>query len=505
LHVLIAPAEDGPIEHVSGEIHKEQKRLYYQGERILYGTTACPFFRLPGMSKNAIMSPSQEQALLEGLQVRPLEKSELPRCNGYLDRRHYLKRLKPVGERLYYVATNAQDQWLAILVYSAAARHLKHRDHWIGWTPQQRERRLHLVVNQSRFLLLPKETVPNLATRGLRLSVERRSADWPAQYGHPVLVVETFVDPQHFCGTVYSAQGWEELGRTEGYGRQQRDYYVAHDQPKRLFVKALCPHACRSLQAEQLKPDLAKVERPARSRSRHTVAQIATFTEHFRKVPDYRGRIESYPLWTLLTILLLAVLCEAPRGQKDLAKFARRLTTAQRRALGVRRNDQGEYPAPSQSTWCRFFKHVEAAKVEEQLLAIQAQVRGPAPQDELVVLDGKEPKHGPGDSVLTAICAPSQYYLGSALVDQKTNEIPVLRDLCHKLELDGRLVAADALHTQDESARCLVLDVGADYLLTVKDNQPNVRKNIDQLLPAPPPGFSPSTHHGDPSPHGGVE
>jgi hypothetical protein len=457
------------------------------------------------MSQNAILSPSQEKALLEGLHVRPLEKSELPRCHGYLDRRHYLKRLKPVGERRYYVAVNAQGQWLALLVYSAAARHLKHRDHWIGWTPQQRERRLHLVVNQSRFLLLPKQTVPNLATRVLRLSLERLSSDWQAQYGHPVLVVETFVDPEHFQGTVYRAQGWQELGLTEGHGRHQRDYYVAHDQPKRLFVKELCPHAGRSLQAQQLKADLANVERPGLPRSRHTVAQILTFTEHFRKVPDYRDRIESYPLWALLTILLLAVLCEAPRGQKDLAKFAKRLTTAQRRALGVRRNAHGDYPAPSQSTWCRFFQQVDAVQVEQQLLAIQAQGRGPAPKDELVVLDGKEPKHGTGDSVLTAICAPSQYYLGSALVDQKTNEIPVLRDLCRKLELEGRPVAADALHTQDESARCLVLDVGADYLFTVKDNQSTVRKTIEQLLPAPPPGFSPTSGHGDPGTHGGVE
>jgi hypothetical protein len=96
---------------------------------------------------------------LEGIQVRLLDPHELKRCNGWLDRRHYLKRLKPVGERLYYVAVNARGQWLAILVYSAAARHLKHRDHWVGWTPQQRERRLHLAVNQSRFLLLPQATV----------------------------------------------------------------------------------------------------------------------------------------------------------------------------------------------------------------------------------------------------------------------------------------------------------------------------------------------------------
>jgi hypothetical protein len=54
-------------------------------------------------------------------------------------------------------------------------------------------------------------------------------------------------------------------------------------------------------------------------------------------------------------------------------------------------------------------------------------VRGPAPKDQLIVLDGKQPRHGSGGSILSAVTVPSQHYLGSALVDQKTNEIPVAR------------------------------------------------------------------------------
>jgi len=76
-----------------------------------------------------------------------------------------------------------------------------------------------------------------------------------------VLVVETFVDPDQFNGTVYTAQGWQELGLTDGWGRHRRDYYVQHDKPKRLFVRELAPHARRSLQAEHLKPALASVEK----------------------------------------------------------------------------------------------------------------------------------------------------------------------------------------------------------------------------------------------------
>ncbi len=186
--------------------------------------------------KFRVPSP-QDQKLLESLQARLLEPVELERCNKLLDAHHYLGSPKPVGERLYYVISDLQGEWLALLVFAAAAKHLKHRDGWIGWTDAQRERRLSLVVNNIRFLLLPERTFPNLGTRALRMVLARLSSDWQLAYEHPVVVVETFVDPEKFCGTVYTANGWLELGKTDGSGRHQRDYYVRHDKPKRLFVR----------------------------------------------------------------------------------------------------------------------------------------------------------------------------------------------------------------------------------------------------------------------------
>jgi hypothetical protein len=392
---------------------------------------------------------------------------------------------------LYYVAVDAKGDWLALVLFSAAAKHLKAREKWIGWTFAQCDRRLRLVVNNSRFLMLPDRSVPNLASRVLRLTLDRLSADWQAQYGHPVLVVETFVDPEQFCGTVYTANNWVELGPTDGWGRHKRDYYVNHGKPKQLFVRELVRNARRSLQAERLKPDLAEVERKTTPRCFQKVKEIQSIAGHFKAVPDYRLRFESYPVWSLLTLMLLAMLCEAPRGQKDLAKFARRLTQAQRRALGIRRNPRGKYPAPSQSTFSRLLKKLEGAKVNQALLDIQEKVRGRAPVEELIVVDGKEPRHGAGDAILSAVTVPSQFYLGSALVDTKTNEIPVARQLFTELELAGRRVALDALHTQDQTGRDLVLEHGADYLLTVKGNQPTLRQNIEKLIPAPRAGFSP--------------
>jgi hypothetical protein len=447
------------------------------------------------MSKTVRKPNPEDQAVLESLQVRIAEPCELKRCHQLLDEHHYLGSPKPVGERLYYVVTDAQGQWRAVLIFAAAAKHLRARDQWIGWTDAQREKRLALVVNNIRFLLVPEQTFPNLGTRSLRLALSRLSSDWQTKYGHPVLVVETFVDPEQFCGTVYTANGWQELGQTDGSGRHQRDYYVRHDKPKRLFVRQLGANARRSLQAEHLKPALAMVEAKAGVRSRHTSKEIRSIIELLKGVPDYRKKIGTYPLWSLLALYLLAVLCGAPRGSKDLAKFARKLSQGQRRALGIRQR-QGRYPTPSQPTFWRLLEEISGFQLEQVLLQVQEQLRGPAPQKELIALDGKEPNHGGGQSILTAVCVPSQYYLASAVVDTKTNEIPVAQKLFPGLDLKGRFVSLDALHTQTQTARDIVLEGGGDYLLTVKDNQLKLHQNIQTLLPAPQADFPPL--EGDP-------
>ena len=437
--------------------------------------------------------PDQSQLqVLEEVEVKLASSKQLPRIGKLLEQHHYLGNLRPVGERLYYLATTAAGAWLGILVFSAAANHLKHRERWIGWSNEQRRRRLSLLTNNSRFLLLPNSSVPNLGSRILRLTLDRLSRDWQAHYGHPIVAVETFVDPEQFCGTVYTASGWMELGQTDGWGRCQRDYYVKHDKPKRLFVRPLRRNACRNLQAEHLKPELAVVEAKTAPRCTRGVKEIHSVVEHFKQLPEYRDRVECYPLFSLAALILLAMLCEAPRGQTDLEKFARGLSQGQRRALGIRRNPKGKYPAPSQSTFSRFLAGIDVLKLNENLLAIQRQLRGPAPRDELVVMDGKEPRHGSGASILTAVTVPSQHYLGSAVVDEKTNEIPVAQqELIPPLDLEDRFVSLDALHTQDETAREVVMEAGGHYLLTVKNNQPTLRANIDKKVSAPRADFPP--------------
>jgi hypothetical protein len=450
------------------------------------------------MTKPTGATSSSTSVRLAEVQIQLLSTSQgKARLRRLLTKHHYLGDVRAVGEQLFYAITDGRGDWLGVLVFCAASRRLRARDRWINWSEEQRRRRLPLVVNNCRFLLMPNKTFPNLGSRSLRLTLDRLSADWQARYGHPVVLVETFVDPEQFCGTVYRANGWEELGKTDGFGRVRRDFYVQHHKPKRLLARELCKNARRSLQADKLKPALAVVEAKTRPHSPQSPAQIQSLIQHLKTLPDYRKRIGIYPLWSLVAICVLAHLCGAPRGQKDLAKFANGLSRAQRRALGIRRQAAGNFPAPSQPTFCRMMEHIDDDALEKIFLQVQEQIRGAPPADELIVLDGKQPRQGGGHSVLTAVTVPGQHYLGSAIVDTKTNEIPVARQLFKQLELDGRKVSLDALHTQDQTARQLVLEHGADYLFTVKDNQPTLRTNIQKLLPAPPADFSPSSGHAD--------
>jgi len=155
-----------------------------------------------------------EPLLLERVTVRLIVDSERERFDEELVTKHYLKNANAVGRVLRYVA-EYRGQWVALLVFSSPAFHIKLRDQWLEWSPRQVKERRHLIAQNSRFLVLgaPGQW-PNLASRVLKLVCERLPADWREHFGYPVLVGESFVDPQRFRGTCYKAAGWQQLGPT---------------------------------------------------------------------------------------------------------------------------------------------------------------------------------------------------------------------------------------------------------------------------------------------------
>jgi hypothetical protein len=113
-----------------------------------------------------------------------------------------------------------------------------------------------------------------------------------------------------------------------------------------------------------------------------------------------------------------------------------------------------------------------------------------------LALDGKTVR-GSGDAdksalhLLSAVLHGSGMVVAQVAVESKTNEIPQVEPLLDGLDLRGAVVTADALHTQKKTARYLVKEKEADYVFTVKDNQPTLRQDIATLgLDA----FPPSAH-----------
>lgn len=139
---------------------------------------------------------------------------------------HYLGFGGAVGENLQYTVRDVQGRLLACLVFGAAAWKCQGRDEFIGWNLDQRRRHLPLVANNSRFLILPWVQVPSLASWILGSVLRRLSRDWQAKYGHPVHLVETFVEQSRFRGTAYRASNWVHVGETTGRTRQDRDRQI---------------------------------------------------------------------------------------------------------------------------------------------------------------------------------------------------------------------------------------------------------------------------------------
>jgi hypothetical protein len=138
-----------------------------------------------------------------------------------LARYHYLSFKQPVGENMAYLAADRHGRPLACLLFGSVAWSCAVRDQHIGWNVKQRRERLHLLTNNHRFLILPWVQVPCLASHLLGMIARRLSQDWQAKYGHPILLLETFVD-RRFQGTCYRAANWLRLGQTTGRTRNDR-------------------------------------------------------------------------------------------------------------------------------------------------------------------------------------------------------------------------------------------------------------------------------------------
>jgi len=142
--------------------------------------------------------------------------------NTLLSTYHYLGYTSAVGENMKYLVFDQHDRPLACLLFGSAAWSCAHRDATIGWDKDTRARNIGFTTNNTRFLVAPWVNCKHLASHILGLVARRVNQDWQSRYGHPVHLLETFVQRDRHRGTCYQAANWQYVGDTQGRSRNDR-------------------------------------------------------------------------------------------------------------------------------------------------------------------------------------------------------------------------------------------------------------------------------------------
>ncbi len=408
--------------------------------------------------------------------------TEIERWNSYMNEFHYLGLKWLAGKSLRYIA-HLNGEWLALLGWTSASKNCGARDRYIGWSGEKKYRRLRFIANNSRFLILPWVSHKNLASKVLSLNLKRLSSDFELVHGHPLYLAETFVDESRFKGTCYKASNWKHVGYTEGYSRSNRSYY-RHGQVKAVYLYNLCPKGHEILSGDLIPYDVSilndrrRLEIMIKFPIESLLCRIKSFTDPRRKAG------KRHPLETVLSIAVCAVLCGC-RGYRAIGDWSQSLTREELIRFGSSRDR-----APSEPTIRRLLQRIDADEfdreigqwlLEQKLVDGKGNLKGSG-----IAIDGKTMRGSHKGTqkaihLLSAVIHKEGIVFAQDQVDEKTNEIKHVKPLFENVNIEGAIVTADALHTQKELANYLVEEKKADYLFTVKDNQPTLLEDIKFL------------------------
>ncbi len=420
----------------------------------------------------------------KSLIIRVIGAREAKRFDELLGRYHYLGEGRPAGDTMRMVA-EIQGEWVGLLMWGAAAYRLKPRDTYIGWTPTQCAERQKLVVQNRRFLLLGERGEhPNRASRILGAAVRALPGLWFQAFGYEPLLAETFTDIEGYAGTCYKASGWIPLGMSKGYSRHRADFYVPNERPKKLWVRALRSDALCRLRAMEL-PEVCRAGAQSDADGVLPVAsvQIESLHEALCAVPDPRASNRSFHIGSILSIVAMAIFS----GHQNLAqivRFANRLHTDQRQLLGLPRFRAGSAyrKVPSYKVFYNLLRKVDVDAFAHCMSAWLARHAGSLPM--ALALDGKFIRDTVGLVCLVDhdTGAPVAMIKASKKEGEGHDcEMKVAQRLLTEQEdLSGKVITADALHTQHETLRAVV-EKGGEMIVQVKDNQKKAHRRAQTL------------------------
>ena len=412
------------------------------------------------------------------LVVRPIGAEELLDWRAHVERFHYLGDAALVGESLRYVA-HVDGELVALLSWGAASLRNGPRDRHVGWDEAARKANLDQVVNNARFLILPWSRRPHLASRVLGATLRRLSRDWQEVYGHRVVLAETFVDTSRFRGTCYRASNWLCVGETKGWSKSG-DAYHFNGQPKSVWLYPLRrdfrKHLCTAAGTWTHKQGFMNIDM-----EKLPLHGQGGLFDILCGMPDPRKRRGiRHQLQNILATAICAVLAGA-RSFAAMGEWSAELSRETLIRLGSKRGKP-----PSERTYRRIFAIIDVEELDRRTGSWMAEQR-PLRAGAGLALDGKTVR-GSTDAdagarhLLSAIVHGSGVVVAQTDVESKTNEITKVAPLLDGLDIKGGVVTADALLTQRKIARHLVEEKNADYVFTVKENQPTLRKDISDLF-----------------------
>ena len=419
---------------------------------------------------------------LEEVEVRLITPMERPRWDAVMNKHHYIGFHRLAGQGLRYVAA-WRGQWLALAGWQGGAFKCKPRDRWIGWKKIQQFRRLDLIANNTRFLVLAKPGVfRNLASFFLSAMTRRLAADWQEVHGHSVLMAETFFDPERFTGTMYQASGWQKLGETKGYARSNGRYTNPHGKPKQIWVRCLRQDARKLLASPEPLPSAVRPPSSPDQVARDPELMRSLYTE-LAAIPDYRrAQGRKHTVACVLTIHLLATMANM-KGCLAAAQFAKALSQDELKAIGAWKNPKtGLYEPVAKSTLHRVVQSVDPDALEA-VLHRYAQTRIPLAR--ALAGDGKRirgaNRNGDGHhETVTLVDHTSGVPVAMLGFADQGGELAALHDLLDRIDIQGKIITLDALHTVRKTAQ-RILDGGADYLMAVKSNARETFKFLSRI------------------------
>jgi len=411
------------------------------------------------------------------------------RAKEALGREHGLGAGSEAGDRLCQLVME-EGKLAGVLVWCAAAWHLKDRDEAVGWDAVTRSERLKLVVQLRRFLVLEEARRPNLASQCLGAGMRELVTQWEGEHGYRPLLAESFSDPESHEGTVYKATNWTQAGTTKGFSQDHTDFYIPNGRPKKLWLKELVPGAYKLMSAREL-PETSKGALVGRGGARSALKQdgLKSLRDALLEVPDPRHpKSRRHPLSAMLALISLGLLMGA-RDVLDIWRKVACLSQNQREAIGLRVRDKqsGRLKMPGYDALNDLLAAVDPSAYAHALTAWLQANAGVLPRS--LALDGKSVGDGRCGMIIT-LCRHEDgrpVAMIPASGKKEDCEVSEARALLSdpQVELVNAIVTADPLHNKEATMR-VILEKGGDYVIGTKENTSRRLEAATQALKGSP-------------------